>query len=113
MVIVIREDLKMTTGKSIAQACHAALGAVRRSNQRPLIEWELTGTTKIALGCNSLDELNKCINQAADAGLTYAVVVDAGRTEIPSGSMTCCAIGPADGSVIDNITGHLKLYKGK
>ena len=37
------------------------------------------------------------------------IVRDAGRTQIPSNSLTVAAIGPALVDDIDKITGHLKL----
>lgn len=36
-------------------------------------------------------------------------VQDAGRTQIASGSATVLGIGPAPKSVVDSVTGHLKL----
>lgn len=37
------------------------------------------------------------------------VIADAGRTQIEPGSHTVLAVGPAPLSVINEITGHLKL----
>lgn len=34
---------------------------------------------------------------------------DAGRTQVPSGSLTVVAVGPARLADVDKITGHLKL----
>ncbi|MEC7722882.1 MAG: peptidyl-tRNA hydrolase [Candidatus Thermoplasmatota archaeon] len=36
-------------------------------------------------------------------------VRDAGHTQIPSGSLTVVAIGPAEASKIDRLTAELKL----
>jgi PTH2 family peptidyl-tRNA hydrolase len=47
--------------------------------------------------------------QALQAGLPCYLVHDAGRTQIPAGSQTVLAIGPAPKSKINEITGHLKL----
>lgn len=38
------------------------------------------------------------------------IVRDAGQTQVAPGSRTVIAIGPAPKSVLDKITGHLKLY---
>jgi PTH2 family peptidyl-tRNA hydrolase len=46
---------------------------------------------------------------ALQAGLPCYLVRDAGRTQIPAGSQTVLAIGPAPKSKINDITGHLKL----
>ena len=47
--------------------------------------------------------------RAVSAGMPTYIVHDAGRTQIPAGSQTVLAIGPAPKSLIDQITGHLKL----
>jgi peptidyl-tRNA hydrolase, PTH2 family len=47
--------------------------------------------------------------KAAAAGLCSYIVHDQGRTQIPAGSQTVLAIGPAPKSAIDQVTGHLSL----
>lgn len=47
--------------------------------------------------------------KAASLGMPTYIVHDAGRTQIPAGSQTVLAIGPAPKSVLDKVTGHLKL----
>lgn len=47
--------------------------------------------------------------QAISMGLCAQVVRDAGRTQIAAGSATVLGVGPAPKSVVDQITGHLKL----
>ena len=47
--------------------------------------------------------------QAASLGLCAQVVHDAGRTQIAAGSATVLGIGPGPKSVVDQVTGKLKL----
>ena len=47
--------------------------------------------------------------QAVSLGLCAQVIHDAGRTQIASGSATVLGIGPGPKSVVDSVTGHLKL----
>jgi PTH2 family peptidyl-tRNA hydrolase len=47
--------------------------------------------------------------EAIRAGIASAIVVDAGRTEIPAGTVTALGLGPAHDKVMDKITGRLKL----
>lgn len=47
--------------------------------------------------------------KARSLGVTAEVIQDAGRTQIEAGSMTVLGVGPAPKSVVDQITGHLKL----
>lgn len=54
--------------------------------------------------------LKDLAKQARGAGLLTNIVQDAGRTQIAAGSRTVCAIGPGPSSVIDEVTGHLKLF---
>ena len=56
-VIVIRSDLQMSIGKLAVQACHASVAAVLCAGVEALKRWEIDGQTKIALGVDSLDEL--------------------------------------------------------
>lgn len=47
--------------------------------------------------------------KAMSLGLCAKVIHDAGRTQIASGSATVLGIGPAPKSLIDQVTGGLKL----
>lgn len=46
---------------------------------------------------------------AISLGLVAEVIADAGRTQIAAGSHTVLGIGPAPASVVDKVTGTLKL----
>lgn len=39
-----------------------------------------------------------------------SIIRDAGQTQVAPGTRTVIAIGPAPKSVLDKISGHLKLY---
>jgi peptidyl-tRNA hydrolase, PTH2 family len=47
--------------------------------------------------------------KAISLGIVAEVIADAGRTQIEAGSYTVLGIGPAPTSVINQVTGHLKL----
>ena len=51
----------------------------------------------------------RLIERAKEANLLTWSIRDAGRTQIPSGSMTVIGIGPAPVDQVDIVTGHLKL----
>ncbi|MBD3389675.1 peptidyl-tRNA hydrolase, partial [Candidatus Micrarchaeota archaeon] len=54
-------------------------------------------------------ELLEYYNRCKDAGLRPALIRDAGHTQIPSGTVTCFGVGPADEKEVDKILGKLKL----
>lgn len=121
-VIVLRTDLNMRKGKMAAQAAHASMKVffdrkVPGPKDRldvPLwpeaVEWVHGAFTKIAVGCASEAELRALHDRAVAAGLPCALVIDLGATEfhgVPT--PTALAIGPAESSAIDPLTGTLKL----
>lgn len=113
MVLIVRMDLKMGKGKACAQCGHATLGAYKNAMQSDpygTTEWYNSAAAKIVLKVADEDELLELSRLAAQSKLPYYLVTDAGRTQIPAGSKTILAIGPARYSVISPITGHLKLY---
>jgi PTH2 family peptidyl-tRNA hydrolase len=57
----------------------------------------------------SEDDLDVLEAKALSLGVVAEIIADAGRTQIASGSHTVLGIGPAPKSVIDQITGSLKL----
>ncbi|KAJ3410346.1 hypothetical protein HDV05_003876 [Chytridiales sp. JEL 0842] len=75
-----------------------------------LKRWEKWGQAKITLKCQSEDEMLDLQKKARGLGLVACSIKDAGRTQIAAGSRTVLAIGPAPKKLIDEVTGHLKLY---
>lgn len=80
-----------------------------RTNPASLGAWESGGQAKVALQAKGEEELRTLQAVAQSLGVIAEVVVDAGRTQIASGSATVLGIGPAPKSVIDQVTGQLKL----
>ncbi|KAJ6260288.1 hypothetical protein Dda_4513 [Drechslerella dactyloides] len=112
MVLCVRTDLGMTKGKIAAQCGHAVLACYKTvSRHAPLLlkRWEYIGQAKIALKVDSEEELLTLQAQAVSVGLVARVIHDAGRTQIAAGSATVLGIGPGPKSIINQITGHLKL----
>ncbi|KAJ1930790.1 Peptidyl-tRNA hydrolase protein 2, mitochondrial, partial [Linderina pennispora] len=59
---------------------------------------------------NSEEEMLELQRKAASLGLVAQSICDAGRTQIASGSRTVLGIGPGPISLVDKVSGHLKLY---
>ncbi len=108
--IMVREDLDMSKGKMIAQACHASLKAYRKADKDQLSGWENQGEKKVVLSVDG-SELAERFQQAKSSGIPAALVQDAGKTEVAPGTKTAAAIGPAEKSKIDSVTGDLKLIQ--
>lgn len=63
----------------------------------------------MAVQVRSEEELATLQAQAVSLGLCACVVHDAGRTQVASGSATVLGVGPGPRSVVDRVTGGLKL----
>ncbi|ODQ56404.1 PTH2-domain-containing protein [Saitoella complicata NRRL Y-17804] len=113
LVLVVRTDLGMTKGKIAAQCSHATLACYKsllRHNPALLQHWESAGQPKITLQTKDEEEMLVMQAKALSLGLVARVVRDAGRTQIPAGSATVLGVGPGPRSVVDEVTGHLRLY---
>ncbi len=112
--LVVRTDLGMGRGKLAAQVAHAAVTAVLAAQltadgSADLAGWLADGQPKVVLSVGSDAELGKLAAAAKAAGLPTQVITDAGRTQLAPGTVTCCAIGPADAERVDAVTGGLAL----
>lgn len=105
-VVVLREDLSMSKGKMIAQACHASLNAYKKASREKAAEWESEGSKKIALQATNLEEL---VSRAESLEIPAYLVNDAGLTELEPGTKTALGVGPDRESKIDKVTGDLEL----
>ena len=113
MALIVRTDVGMKKGKVAAQCSHAAVMCYKKAlKEAPdLVErWEGGGVTKVCLKMDSEEGLLSLASQAREAGVVYGVVRDAGRTQISAGTLTVLGIGPAPLDILNQITGHLKLY---
>lgn len=139
-VIVVRKDLRtrkgepIRRGKEIAQANHASMawltnrlrtaaGAasevwVERGVDAHVgmkfsaAEWSwISGSfKKIVCQVDSEAALRTVYDSAIKAGVIAELITDSGLTEFDGPTVTCCAVGPAEASLVDAVTKHLKLY---
>lgn len=109
LVILVRTD-GHGPRQLAAQVAHAAVQAALNCFGTPdCAVWLNEGQPKIVLRVDSEAELRRITEAAKRASLPVLVVSDAGRTQLPAGTPTCGAIGPADGHQIDVVTGDLSL----
>jgi PTH2 family peptidyl-tRNA hydrolase len=111
--IVVREDLKLSAGKLAVQVAHAAVLAVERAektNKSAVLDWKAEGQKKVVLKVANVPDLFRVREDAEKAGIPNAVVIDAGLTEIPAGTITVLGLGPSPNKLMDKVTGKLRLY---
>jgi PTH2 family peptidyl-tRNA hydrolase len=111
-VLVFRTDLQLSKGKIAAQAGHAAVSAAQdayTNHKKWWEEWLYEGQRKIAVKVKDEKELKELEMAADEVGLPHALIVDAGLTEIPAGTVTCLGIGPAPADRVDRLTCKLQL----
>ncbi|MCX6819053.1 MAG: peptidyl-tRNA hydrolase Pth2 [Candidatus Aenigmarchaeota archaeon] len=109
-VIVIRSDLKMSKGKTAAQAAHASLSSVGKCNKKMLGAWEKEGQKKVVLSAD-MKQLLQLKEKCKKLGIPFALIIDAGMTELSAGSITALGIGPDKEEKINKVTGSLPLLK--
>jgi len=112
MAIISRADLKLSKGKLAAQAAHAAVDAALTSSKvatKQLADWRNNGARKIVVVARNLEHLKRIYGEARADGLVAEMITDAGHTEIPAGTVTVVAIGPAEREAVDAIIGSLPL----
>ncbi len=112
LVCVVDQSLKMGKGKIAAQVGHASVKAALQAAEKypdEMTAWMSSGQQKVVLKAPNTQEIEFVLARANEASLPTCTVRDAGRTQIPAGSLTVIAIGPASEVEIDVITGHLKL----
>jgi PTH2 family peptidyl-tRNA hydrolase len=107
--LIIRSDLRLTTGKSAVQLAHAAVSAYERSDLATKRRWFSEGQKKVALKVPTLRDIYELKSIAEARGVITALVVDAGLTEVAPGTVTALGIGPAKESELDKVTSDLKL----
>lgn len=140
-VIVVRKDLKMKAGKLAAQVSHASMAPMTNrlraseANWRGVatstttmeiafdhstphdmafLEWIKGSFTKVVLEIENEQELLDLIATAEMAGIPCVKIEDEGRTAFHGvKTLTCASFGPCYSDILDELTGHLKLYNVK
>lgn len=107
--IIIRDDLKLSRGKMAVQVAHAAIMALELADRETSGRWRREGQKKVVLRARDADELYRLRAAADQIGIPAAIVVDAGLTEIPPGTVTALGLGPAANGEMDKVTGKLGL----
>ena len=112
MACVVNQGLKMGKGKIAAQVGHASVKAVLglgKINPIALEAYLSKGQKKICLKVPDSEYLTNLQEECKRRGIPCSAIHDAGHTQIPAGSFTVLAIGPAEDELVDSVVGDLKL----
>lgn len=107
-VILVRQDLKMPSGKLASQVAHAAVEAMLKVDKELFEAWKSQGYKKVVLKVQDKKELMQYLRSAKQAKIAVTLIRDAGRTVLLPGTVTTVGIGPDYEDKIDKITGELK-----
>ena len=108
--IVARTDIGMGQGKLAAQVAHASLQAYENAGSSSQSSWKSGGQKKVVLKGSGEKELQRLAEEARREGLPYALIRDAGHTQLEPGTVTALAVGPGSENIVDKVTGDLSLY---
>ncbi len=114
MIIVVRDDLKLSCGKTAAQASHAAVDCAflaKKVHSKWFSKWKKEGGKKVVVRVDNLEELLDLEKAAKSRKLPSCLIRDAGLTEVPPNTVTCLGIGPAPNEMVDPITSELPLFR--
>ena len=112
MVIVTRDDLKISPGKLAAQVAHAAVACAldtKKKNSKWFNKWQNEGGKRAVVKVDHEEDFYQLKNKAEKLKIVTYLVIDAGHTEIPADTKTVLGIGPAPDNLIDQVTGDLPL----
>lgn len=111
MYFIMNMSLKMSAGKMCAQSCHGCMSLLMDEMQdaQEMHSFISKGQPKVVLRADDEVELNDLVTLCVYKGIPHALIRDAGRTEVPAGSVTCLAIGPMTLDQADGVTSKLQL----
>ena len=112
LIIAVRQDIKLSSGKLCSQVGHAVQEAVltcKKEDNKLLKKYDKDGSVKICVKAFDASHLENLVKEAENLGLITALIEDEGRTELDRATLTCCAIGPGESYLIDKVCKSLKL----
>lgn len=110
-VLVVRTDLGMQKGKIAAQCAHASIESfldAQEKSPHQAQQWLDECQKKVVLKVESRQQLYAVYKKVKER-FPFALIKDAGLTQLKPGSTTVLGIGPAPEKDLDEVTGDLKL----
>ena len=97
MAFLCRADLQLSPGKLAVQCAHAAVGSLKqakKTHSRMVQRWSESASRKVCLAVEDEEELEYYLQQVREASLPFALIKDAGLTEVAPGTVTVLGVGP-------------------
>ena len=114
MAFLCRADLQLSSGKLAVQCAHAAVGSLqlaKKTHSRMVQRWTESSSRKVCLSVEDEKELEYYLERVQEASLPFALIKDAGLTEVAPGTVTVLGVGPAPRHTMDSLFGELKTYE--
>jgi len=111
-VIAVRTDLKMSKGKTAVQVAHGSISAYLKTRKRYpdwADKWISEGQKKVTVKVTSEEEIHELAEKARRLDIPFAIINDAGLTQLPPGTTTAIGIGPSLEQNIDKVSKELPL----
>ena len=113
LVLVVRQDLKMSKEKVMEECCNATLASYELAVQKcpeMLRAWKAIRQPKSIVEADNEEVLLTVLAQARSLGLVSAVVEYAEYKQIMPGTKTVVAVGPGPVDLVDQVTGALEKF---
>ena len=113
LVLVVRQDLKMSKEKVMEECCNATLASYELAVQKcpeMLRAWKAIRQPKSIVEADNEEVLLTVLAQARSLGLVSAVVEYAEYKQIMPGTKTVVAVGPGPVDLVDQVTGALENF---
>lgn len=108
MYFLVRQNLKMSKGKTAAQVGHAVQDLITQCPKPILQAYKKSDHPKICLRA-TYDEMEDIRLWCKENKVLHHLVIDAGRTEVPPNTETVLGIGPVQKDKVNKVLKHLKL----
>lgn len=114
MAFLCRSDLNLSPGKLAVQCAHAAVESLqqaKKTHSRMVQRWKESLSRKVCLAIDDENELEHFLTLVQEASLPFALVRDAGLTEVAPGTATVLGVGPGPRHTMDSLFRELKAYE--
>ena len=114
MAFLCRVDLPRSPGKLAVQWAHAAIESLKRAKKthsRMVQRWNESASRKVCLAVEDESELEHFLELVQEASLPFALIKDAGLTEVPPGTVTVLGVGPGPRHTMDSLFRSLRAYE--